>query len=102
MANKYLLTYLLANFQLILDCFIPNFKLKHEDPENIKADRASTVTFNLHQIKHQVFFWDTWQIQMHSDGYKSCQQKNIEMHWKKNFLSESLRIFSGSFAVCHS
>ena len=27
-----------ANFQLILDCFIPNFKLMYEDSENIKAD----------------------------------------------------------------
>ena len=25
----------LANFQPILDCFIPNFKLKYEDSENI-------------------------------------------------------------------
>ena len=48
-----------ANFQPILDCFIPNFKLKHEDSENIKADRATTVIFNLQQIKHQAFFWDT-------------------------------------------
>ena len=26
-----------ANFQPILDCFIPNFKLKYEDSENIKT-----------------------------------------------------------------
>ena len=25
-----------ANFQPILNCFIPNFKLKYEDSENIK------------------------------------------------------------------
>ena len=48
-----------ANFQLILDCFIPNFKLKYEDSENIKADRVNTVVFTLHQIKCQAFFWDT-------------------------------------------
>ena len=49
-----------ANFQPILDCFIPNFKLKYEDSENIKADRVSTVDFNLHQIKRRAcFFWDT-------------------------------------------
>ena len=41
----------LANFQPILDCFIPNFKMKYEDSENIKADRVSTVVVNLHQIK---------------------------------------------------
>ena len=32
-----------------MDCFIPNFKLKYEDLENIKADRVSTAIFNLHQ-----------------------------------------------------
>ena len=32
-----------ANFQLILDCFIPNFKLMYEDSENVKV---STVVFN--------------------------------------------------------
>ena len=45
-----------ANFQPILDCFIPNFKLKYEDSENIKADRVSTVVFNLHQIKRRALF----------------------------------------------
>ena len=34
-----------ANFQPILDCFIPNFKLTYEDSENIKADRVSTGVF---------------------------------------------------------
>ena len=43
-----------ANFKPILDCFIPNFK--YEDSENIKADRVSTVVFNLHQIKRRAFF----------------------------------------------
>ena len=38
----------LANFQPILDCFIPNFKMKYEDSENIKADRVSTAVVNLH------------------------------------------------------
>ena len=47
-----------ANFQQILDYFTPNFKLKYDDSENIKADRVDTIVFNLHQIKHQVlFFW---------------------------------------------
>ena len=49
-----------ANFQLILDCFIPTFTLKYEDSENIKADRVSAVVFNLNQIKRRAFsFWDT-------------------------------------------
>ena len=41
-----------ANFQSILDCFIPNFK----DLENIETDCVSTVLFNLHQIKRRAFF----------------------------------------------
>ena len=44
------------NFQQILDCFIPNFKLKYEDSENIEADHVNTVVFNLHQIKQEFFF----------------------------------------------
>ena len=48
-----------ANFQPILDCFIPHFKLKYEDSENIKTDHVSTVVFNLHSIKRRTFFWDT-------------------------------------------
>ena len=31
-------TYCSANFQPILDCFIPNFKLIYEDSENVKGD----------------------------------------------------------------
>ena len=45
-----------ANFQPILDCFIPNFKLKYEDSENIEVDRVSTVVLSLHQIKRRAFF----------------------------------------------
>ena len=39
-----------VNFQLILDCFIPNFKLKYDNLENIKTDFVNTVIFNLHEI----------------------------------------------------
>ena len=31
-----------AKFRPILDCIIPNFKLKYEDPENIKTDCVDT------------------------------------------------------------
>ena len=49
-----------AKFQPILDYFIPNFKFKYEDSENIKEDRVNTVVFNLHKIKGRAFFlWDT-------------------------------------------
>ena len=45
-----------ANFQSILDCFIPKFKLEYDDLENIKTDSVNTVVFNLHQIKRLKFF----------------------------------------------
>ena len=45
-----------ANFQPILDCFIPKFKLKYGNLENIKTDCVDTVIFNLHQIKQSKFF----------------------------------------------
>ena len=44
-----------ANFQLILDCFIQNFKLKFADSKNIKADSVNTVVFNVHEIKRRAF-----------------------------------------------
>ena len=44
-----------ANFQPILDRFIPNFRLKYEHSENITADRVNTVVFKLHQIKRREF-----------------------------------------------
>ena len=40
-----------ANFQPILDCFIPKFKFEHDNLESIKTDCVNTVVFNLHQIK---------------------------------------------------
>ena len=45
-----------ANFQPILDYFIPNFKLKYKNSENIKSDLLNKVIFNLHQVKRWVFF----------------------------------------------
>ena len=45
-----------ANFQPILDSFIPKLELKYEDSENIIADRVTTVVFNLYQIKRRAFF----------------------------------------------
>ena len=40
----------------ILDCFIPKFKLKYDDLENINTELVNTVVFNLHQIKRFKFF----------------------------------------------
>ena len=48
-----------ANFQPILDCFIPKFKLEYGDLANIKTDSVNAVVFDLHQIKRLKFFWDT-------------------------------------------
>ena len=45
-----------ANFQPILNCFIPSLKLKCKDSENIKAGRVNTVAFKLHQIKRRALF----------------------------------------------
>ena len=45
-----------ANFQPILDCFTPKFRLEYDDSENIKTDRVNAVVFNLHQIKRLKFF----------------------------------------------
>ena len=43
----------LANFEPILDCVIPNFKLTYKNSENIKADCVSTDIFNFY-IKSNV------------------------------------------------
>ena len=76
-----------AKFQSILDCFIPNFKLKYEDSENIKADRVNIVVFNLHQIQRRAFFfWDTRQFKTHCT-YKGVskleQYMNNIKQWKQ-------------------
>ena len=44
-----------ANFQRILGCFIPNFKSKYEDSENIKEDGVNTLVLSLRQIKRRAF-----------------------------------------------
>ena len=46
-----------VNFQPMLDCFIPKFKLEYDDLENIKTGRVNAVVLNLHQIKRLKFFW---------------------------------------------
>ena len=51
-----------ANFQPILDCFIPKFKLKYNSSESIKTDRVDTVVFNLHQIKQLIFLGHPLQV----------------------------------------
>ena len=48
-----------ANFQTILDCFIPKFKLEYDDLGNMKADCVNAVVFDLRQIKRLKFFFGT-------------------------------------------
>ena len=48
-----------GKFQPILYFFIPNFKLKYENSENIKTDFVDTVIFNLRQIKERNILWNT-------------------------------------------
>ena len=45
-----------VNFEPVLDCLIPNFKLKYDDSENINGDCANVVIFNLGQIKRWAMF----------------------------------------------
>ena len=52
-----------VNFQLILDCFIPVFKLEYEaSSENVKAGRVNTVVLNLRQTKQRNFFGTSGRI----------------------------------------
>ena len=57
-----------ANFQLILVCFIPDFKLKYEDSENIKFMSNQTC---------RGFFW----------GHPA--QKGIKLHFYTRFAKVS-------------
>ena len=70
-----------VNFQPILDCFIPKFKLKYGNLENIKADCVHTVVLNLLHIKRQAFFWDTWYtIPYHTIPYHTIPYHTIPYH----------------------
>ena len=53
-----------ANFQPILDCFIPKSKLEYDELENIKNGSSNSVVFNLHQIKSLKFFCNTRYFQL--------------------------------------
>ena len=52
-------SYCSAKFQPILDCFVPNSKLKYENLGNIKAGCVNTIVVNFHQIKRRAFFFGT-------------------------------------------
>ena len=81
-----------ANFQTILDCFIPNFKLKYEDPENIKANSVSTVVLNLHQIKRLTIFFGTPGSLKYKIGLLICASDSCLYRVKPCFLSRTLPV----------
>ena len=66
-----------AKFQPILDCFIPKFKLKYKDPDNIKTNYVNTVVFNLRQIKRRTSFL----------GHPVVDPSNNYSHWQAFLLS---------------
>ena len=48
-----------SNFQPVLNCFVPKFKLEYDNLENIKTVRVTTVLYKiLYQIKQSSVFWD--------------------------------------------
>ena len=65
-----------AKFEQILDCFIPNFKLKYEDLENIKTHHVDIVVFKLHQIKQRKFFRDTLVLPTEERSSEICYQSS--------------------------
>ena len=52
-----------ANFQRILDCFVPNFKLKYEDSQDIIADSMNRNVFIYIKSNVGRFFWETRLVQ---------------------------------------
>ena len=61
-------------------CFIPNFKLKYKNSENIKEGRVNTVIST--DIKSNVgcFFWDTqYCITRYTEKYCTLSGKHIEL-----------------------
>ena len=74
-----------TQFKMILYSFIPNFKLKYEDSENIKTDHEDTVVFSLHQIKQRIFFETP-----SSSVYNWHFEKRMG-HWKQTLPFNSRR-----------
>ena len=89
-----------ANFQPILDCFIPNFKLKYEDLESIKADRVNTVAFNLHQIKRRAFFLlgqpvdDSSECLHFNRNFQDFKEHNINVFYDFNLQRTMVKLYN--------
>ena len=112
-----------ANFQPILDCFIPKFKLEYDNLESIKADHVNAVAFNLHQIKRLKLFLGhpVLQIMQYANSKKdlltvclwsSCLRQNLEskeliIFWsiQKSILNQyevaNLRSILSVYVVCN-
>ena len=73
------------SFQLIQDGFIPNFKLKYKDSENIKADRVIHVQSFSTYVKSNVgpFYWDT----RYFISYRKPKSDKIVYHESKSALT---------------
>ena len=74
-----------ANFQPVLDYFIPKFKLEYDNLENIKTDCVNTVVFNLHQIKRLIFFL--------GHPVHMCKREGTRCPPNKSFLTLSWNIY---------
>ena len=64
---------------------MPNFKLKCEDSENIKADRVDAVVFNLfnlRQIKRRAFFF--WGGGGGGGASGTSNERQINMNFSSN------------------
>ena len=62
----------MPNFNQFSIALYQTFKMKYEDPENIKTDRLDTVVFILRQIKQtKVFLGDIRYIQSFENKHKA-------------------------------
>ena len=83
-------SYCSANFQPILDYFIPSFKLNYKDSHSIKADCVNTVVFNLRQIKQRNFLGHL--------VYQVTSEK-VYVGWQILIIKSFLRIFEKSHII---
>ena len=81
-----------TNFQPILDCFIPKFKLEYDDLENIKTDRVNAVFFQLTSNQtFKLFFGDTRYFILHAFSHGSFKGKLFFLHAVYCLMSEHFK-----------
>ena len=87
----------LANFQPILDCFIPKFKLEYGVLENIKTDRVTNaVVFNLNQTFKVVFFWTPGRLR-YCNVAKKMRNFSTTSRNKSTIKNEPIGVFQFCF-----